>query len=87
MQYARNSQKVNKHNDFWRLLSPSLTACTSAGEKRALYGRAVDHLLMTDLSIAEMDFQPVPASERHRPGRVQSVPARLYIDQWQEEHA
>ena len=34
--------------------------------------------------IAHMDFHPVPAAERQTPGRVKSVPARLYIDKFTE---
>ena len=34
----------------------------------------------TDLSIAERDFQPVPAADRRRPARVPNVSTRLYID-------
>jgi hypothetical protein len=38
----------------------------------------------SQLSIAELDFHPVPPSERKSPGRVKSLPARLYIDRWAE---
>jgi len=34
--------------------------------------------------IAQLDFHPIPPSERRSPGRVKSIPARLYIDQWEE---
>jgi len=33
---------------------------------------------------AQMDFQPIPVAERQSPGRIKSVPARLYIDKWLE---
>jgi hypothetical protein len=40
---------------------------------------AIDPLL-----IAQLDFRPVPVIEREQPGRVKSVPARLYIDKYIE---
>ena len=39
---------------------------------------------MEQLDLFELDFSPVPASRRRSPGRVKSVPARLYIDRFQE---
>jgi hypothetical protein len=38
----------------------------------------------TELSIAERDFQPIPADQRQRPARVPSVSARLYVSKVQE---
>lgn len=34
--------------------------------------------------IARLDFRPVPEKARHKPGRVKNLPARLYIDKFQE---
>lgn len=33
---------------------------------------------------AQMEFTPVPPSKRRSPGRIKSVPARLYIDRFDE---
>ena len=35
---------------------------------------------VSELTIAERDFSPVPADQRQRPARVPNVSARLYID-------
>jgi hypothetical protein len=40
---------------------------------------ADDHLLR-----AQMDFSPVPPAKRRSPGRIKSVPARLYVSRFQE---
>lgn len=34
--------------------------------------------------IAQLDFRPVSPAERQTPGRVKSIPARFYVDKWQE---
>lgn len=34
--------------------------------------------------IARLDFRPIPLDERHTPGRVKNLPARLYIDKFEE---
>ena len=39
---------------------------------------------MKEIVLPELDFSPVPPARRKSPGRVQSVPARLYIDQYKE---
>jgi hypothetical protein len=39
---------------------------------------------MEQLHFPEIDFSAVPPSRRRSPGRVKSVPARLYIDRFEE---
>jgi hypothetical protein len=39
---------------------------------------------MKELLLPELDFSPVPPAKRRSPGRVKSIPARLYIDQYRE---
>lgn len=39
---------------------------------------------MQKLVLPELDFSPVPPDKRRSPGRVKSVPSRLYIDQYRE---
>lgn len=39
---------------------------------------------MESSHLLQLDFSPVPSGRRRSPGRVKSVPARLYIDRFQE---
>jgi hypothetical protein len=41
-------------------------------------------MAQSPLLAAQMDFRPVPVADRESPGRIKSVPARLYIDKWVE---